>query len=242
MADEPPTSSHDLEVSSAPLPDTAKLAVEDCLPPAPPRLKSVEQFREETDEGSSYEAVVNEDEGRPPPVEEEDGQEKEDKEEVCSLEGSAASEDFFGSAEERVQLVRARISEKLESIRQRAASAYAERKEVEKRRRGAVENVNSASAKHKDLERELELACEAEDFERAERVSENLATVEAEKDKLLLSLRDADADCEVAESKMQEVLELQIAAEEEGITLLEQFAKVRSSQENTNLEPRSKDR
>uniref|UniRef100_A0A804KL67 UVR domain-containing protein n=1 Tax=Musa acuminata subsp. malaccensis TaxID=214687 RepID=A0A804KL67_MUSAM len=215
---EPPTFSYDLGVGSAPHPDTAISVVENDPTPGPPPSKSLEQLREVTDYGSSCEAVVKEDKGHQPPMEE--GED----EYICSEE-SAAREGAFDSAEEGLQVVRAQISKNLESIQQRAASAYAERKELERRRRTAVETVNSASAKHKDLERELELACEAEDFERAERVSQNLMTMEEEKNKLLLSLREAEADCEVAESKMLEVLELQIAAEEEGVFLLQQFSK-----------------
>ncbi|CAL9042100.1 unnamed protein product [Musa banksii] len=218
IADEPPTFSYDLGVGSAPHPDTAISVVENDPTPGPPPSKSLEQLREETDYGSSCEAVVKEDKGHQPPMEE--GED----EYICSGE-SAAREGAFDSAEEGLQVVRAQISKNLESIQQRAASAYAERKELERRRRTAVETVNSASAKHKNLERELELACEAEDFERAERVSQNLLTMEEEKNKLLLELREAEADCEVAESKMLEVLELQIAAEEEGVFLLQQFSK-----------------
>ncbi|THU64997.1 hypothetical protein C4D60_Mb01t32480 [Musa balbisiana] len=218
MADEPLTSPHDASVDSAAHHDTAMPAVEDDLIPAPP--KSLEQPGEEADEGSSNEAVVKEGKGDQRPTE---GGGIE--EETCSSGGSATGEGVFGSAEERLQLVRTQISKKLESVRQRAASAYAERKELERSRRRAVESVNAASTKHRDLEKDLELACEAEDFERAERVSENLMTVEEEKAKLLLSLREAEADCELAELKMQEVLELQIAVEEECIDLLEQFAK-----------------
>ncbi|URE35701.1 UvrB/uvrC motif [Musa troglodytarum] len=219
IADEPPTFSYDLGVGAAPHPDTAIAVVENDPTPGPPPSKSLEQLREGTDDGSSCEPVVKEDEGHQPPMEE--GED----DDICSSGGSAAREGVFDSAEERLQLVRTRISKKLESIQQRAASAYAERKELERRRRRAVETVNSASAMHKDLERELELACEAEDFERAERVSQNLMTMEEEKNKLLLSLREAEAGCEVAESKMLEVLELQIAAEEEGVFLLQQFSK-----------------
>ncbi|RRT48036.1 hypothetical protein B296_00019710 [Ensete ventricosum] len=225
MADEPLTSPHDVSVDSAAHHDAAMPAVEDDLIPAPP--KSLKQPGEEADEGSSNEAFVNEGKGDQPPTK--GGGEEE---ETCSSGGSATGEGVFGSAEERLQLVRTQISKKLESVRQRAASAYAERKELERSRRRAVESVNAASTKHRDLEKDLEVACEAEDFETAERVSENLMTVEEEKAKLLLSLREAEADCELAELKMQEVLELQIAVEEECIDLLEQFAKVRMSTSN----------
>lgn len=135
-------------------------------------------------------------------------------------------EEVADSTEDKLELVRARISSKLDRIRETAVLLSAQRKELGRRRRKAMEDVNSASEKYKELERELEEACEAEDFERAEKVSESLAEKEKEKDGLLGELRDAELECNAVEAKMQEVLESQIAAEEEGAALLEQFAKV----------------
>ncbi|KAJ4963299.1 hypothetical protein NE237_023238 [Protea cynaroides] len=129
------------------------------------------------------------------------------------------------SAEEKLEQIRARISEKLEHVLDSAVSISSTRKEFSRRRREAVDRVNLASIKHRELERELEEVCEAEDFERAERVSESLAAAETEKEGLINLLKGAELDCNYIESKMQEVLELQIAAEEESVSLLEQFAK-----------------
>ncbi|KAA8534691.1 hypothetical protein F0562_032208 [Nyssa sinensis] len=70
-----------------------------------------------------------------------------------------------------------------------------------------------------------EEGCEVEDFETAERLSESLASTEKEKECMAIELRDAKADCDAVDSKMQEVLEFQIAAEEECASLLENFAK-----------------
>ncbi|XP_042449353.1 myosin-2 heavy chain-like [Zingiber officinale] len=219
MVDETPIASSPRsvggDVGADPHQETDTQVEEDDPPPASP---SPEPLGQQKDEGSSYEVVVKGDSSQPPP----DGVE----EATLSVGESAAKGDVFGSAEERLLLVRARISEKLQSIRKKTSSAYAERKELERKRRMIVESVNTASSRHKDLESELEIACESEDFEKAEKVSNDIAAVEVEKDKLLLSLKDAEADCERAESKMQEVLEEQIVAEEEGITQLEQFAKV----------------
>jgi excinuclease UvrABC nuclease subunit len=85
------------------------------------------------------------------------------------------------------------------------------------------------------LERELEKACEAEDFERAERISDSLAALEKEKDRLLTALRDAELDYDSVDSELQGVLESRIAAEEEAAALLEQFAKVSCFAEFFNL-------
>ncbi|KAL6644541.1 hypothetical protein ACP70R_016149 [Stipagrostis hirtigluma subsp. patula] len=127
--------------------------------------------------------------------------------------------------EERLALLRSQISGKLESIQQRAAAVAARRRQLAGRRRKAAEEVSSAASRHKDLERELEEACEAEDFERAETISDSLAALEKEKDRLLIALRDAELEYDSVDSELQGVLESRIAAEEEAAALLEQFAK-----------------
>ncbi|KAK3123860.1 hypothetical protein QOZ80_8AG0637180 [Eleusine coracana subsp. coracana] len=127
--------------------------------------------------------------------------------------------------QERLAILRSQISGKLESIQQRAATVVAKRRQLAARRRKAAEDVSSATSRHKDLERELEEACEAEDFERAERISDSIAALEKEKDQLLMALRDAEVDYDSVDSELQDVLESRIAAEEEAAVLLEQFAK-----------------
>ena len=122
--------------------------------------------------------------------------------------------------------VRAIISEKLDHARQLAASISVSRKDSIRRRRKAAQNLNLASEKYLALEKELEEACESEDFEMAERLSQSLSEAEKDKQAFISALRDAEAECDAIDSKMQEVLERQIAAEEECVSLLEQFAMV----------------
>ncbi|RVX15995.1 hypothetical protein CK203_005823 [Vitis vinifera] len=128
------------------------------------------------------------------------------------------------STEANFDRVRAIISEKLHHARQLAASISASRKDSIRRRRKAAQNLNLASTKSMELEKELEEACEAEDFEMAERLSQSLAGAEKDKQAFIAALRDAEAECDAIDSKMQEVLERQITAEEECVSLLEQFA------------------
>lgn len=123
----------------------------------------------------------------------------------------------------RFEEIRTKISEKLKHAREAVASVSAVRKDSIRRRRKVADNLNQASAKYNELEKQLEEACEAEDFEKAERVSERLSSAERERESMALSLRDAEADCDAVESKMQEVLDLQIQAEEECASLLESF-------------------
>lgn len=123
----------------------------------------------------------------------------------------------------RFEEIRTKISEKLKHAREAVASVSAVRKDSIRRRRKVADNLNQASAKYNELEKQLEEACEAEDFEKAERVSERLSSAERERESMALTLRDAEADCDAVESKMQEVLDLQIQAEEECASLLESF-------------------
>ncbi|XP_065881393.1 uncharacterized protein [Euphorbia lathyris] len=129
------------------------------------------------------------------------------------------------SKEDQFERIKVLISEKLQSSRQLAASVSEARKEAIRKRRKATEELNSASSKHKDLELQLEAACEAEDFEVAQRISDSLATADEERQALLAVLREAEAQCDAIDSKMQDVLDSQILAEEECATLLSSFAK-----------------
>jgi hypothetical protein len=142
----------------------------------------------------------------------------------------AKEEDVAGGAavgiEERLALLRSRMSSKLDAIQQRAAAVAAKRRQLAGRQRKVAEDVASAAAKHKDLERELEEACEAEDFERAERISDSLAALETDKDRLLTALRDAELVYDSVDLELQDVLESRIAMEEEAAALLELFVKV----------------
>ncbi|KMZ76045.1 hypothetical protein ZOSMA_107G00420 [Zostera marina] len=134
-------------------------------------------------------------------------------------------EDAFALAERKLEGIRSEVANKLQRIRDKALSVLAERKKFGMKRRKITENVNSALVKYKELETELDVVCEAEDFIRAEMVSENLASVEREKDVCFDLLRRAEKDCDEVDMKMQEILEMQIKVEEEAMLLLEQFSK-----------------
>ncbi|XP_010927486.2 uncharacterized protein [Elaeis guineensis] len=202
--------------SPAELSPPSPLEIDSCQHHAIPELP--DQSRGESDDKSS-DSILEEDKDQDKDLR------SVEEEIVPSADWASTKDDAFGSIEEKLELVRARISKKLDLLRQKLASVAAERKELVRRRRKAAESVNFASERYRELEKELEEACEAEDFERAERVSESLVAVEKEKDELLIRLREVEMECDSVESKMQEMLESQIVAEEEGAVLLEQFAK-----------------
>ncbi|PPR87964.1 hypothetical protein GOBAR_AA32733 [Gossypium barbadense] len=103
-------------------------------------------------------------------------------------------------------------------------SATTTRKDSIRRRRKAADDLHLATIRHGELEKRLEDACEAEDFEAADRINESLAAADKDKQSLLTALRDAEAQCNAIDSKMLEVLNCQIAVEEECATLLHGFS------------------
>ena len=141
------------------------------------------------------------------------GEEEDRKSEDCSI-------------ERRFEKIRSEIMENLKRARERVDSVSQMRKECIRRRRKAAEDLSLASTKYRELERQLEEACEAEDFETADRLSDSLASADSEKEMLAVALRDADAECDAVDVKMQGVLDLQIAAEEECASLLQRFSMV----------------
>ncbi|XP_061354430.1 uncharacterized protein LOC133299044 [Gastrolobium bilobum] len=139
------------------------------------------------------------------------------KDEDVSQDGETFSEAEF-------QQIKARIHEKLNHARQLVNAASAVRKGSIRNRRKAAENANLVSLKHMELEKQLEEACEAEDFERAEKVSENLSAAEKDRQAFANSLREADAIIDALDLKLQHALDSLIAAEEESAVLLEHYA------------------
>ncbi|GMI63641.1 hypothetical protein like AT5G25070 [Hibiscus trionum] len=130
----------------------------------------------------------------------------------------------INDAESRFEQIKARIADKLNHARELAASVSAARKDSIRRRRKAAADLHLATTRLGELEKQLEEACEAEDFEAADRINESLAAADNDKQALLIALRDAEAQCNAIDSKMLEVLNCQIAVEEECATLLHHFS------------------
>ncbi|XP_027090982.1 rootletin isoform X2 [Coffea eugenioides] len=138
----------------------------------------------------------------------------------------------------RFEEIKTCMTEKLKKAREAVSFLSAARKDSIRKRRKAALQWSQASAKYRELEKQLEEACETEDFEKAERVSESLAPAEKDRELLVVALRDAEAECDAFDSRMQEALQSQILAEEESASLLRSFALVHSSldEKHNNLE------
>ena len=128
--------------------------------------------------------------------------------------------------EAEFEQIKVTIREKLNLASQLVKNASSARKDSIRNRRKIVENANLASLKYMELEKQLEEACEAEDFERAEKVSEKLSDAEKEKLSYINSLREADAVVDALDLKLQHALESQLVAEEQCAILLDHYAKV----------------
>ncbi|RAL37752.1 hypothetical protein DM860_000446 [Cuscuta australis] len=124
----------------------------------------------------------------------------------------------------RFEQLRILISSKIKMANETVASISSEMKESIRNRRKAARNVTQAHAEYKELEKKLDEACEAEDFEKADRISESLAFAENEKEHLADALRDAEAQYNAVDSKMQEALDSLIQVEEECAAMLQSFA------------------
>ncbi|KAL2349574.1 hypothetical protein Fmac_003574 [Flemingia macrophylla] len=120
--------------------------------------------------------------------------------------------------------IKASIYEKLNHASQLVKSASSARKDSIRNRRKTIENANLASLNHMELEKQLEEACEAEDFEMAEKVSENLSAAEKEKQAFANLLREADAFVDALDLKLQHALDSQLAAVEQCANLLGNYA------------------
>lgn len=135
-----------------------------------------------------------------------------------------AQQQSINDVEAQFEQIKSQIADKLSRARELAVSISAARKDSIRRRRKVADDLHLATIRFGDLEMQLENACEAEDFEAADRINESLAAAGKDKQALLTTLRDAEAQCNAIDSKMHEVLNCQIAAEEECACLLHRFS------------------
>ena len=130
--------------------------------------------------------------------------------------------------EERLLFIKSAIARNVQCIQQKIATVSQARKAAAQKRRQATEKVSSTSAKFNQVEEEIEAACEREDFDNAESLNEALAIAEKARETALQEFRDAEMEYDKYASKMQEVLQMQVANEEKGCMLLDQLAVVRA--------------
>lgn len=118
------------------------------------------------------------------------------------------------------------VSMKLQALDDRRTSASSLRKAAVRNKRLMAEEVSAATAKLKEVESQLEYACEREDFERADVLSEEAKEAEIRLDTAFTAFRVAEAGCDFAAEELQRVWDLHLAIEEEGIRLLRSLQQV----------------
>jgi hypothetical protein len=139
--------------------------------------------------------------------------------------GTAAGQNEL-TIEMKFNLIKQAIATKVKSLKERGLLVSAKRKDAAQKRRQAAEMVASESARHKDLEAQLEVACETEDFEKADDLSGKILESEKTQEEAVRVFTVAEVECDQIAAEMQEVLDLEIEIEEEGAQLLQALTKV----------------
>lgn len=138
--------------------------------------------------------------------------------------GTAAGHNEL-TIEMKFNLIKQAIATKLKSLKERGLLVSAKRKDAAQKRRQAAEIVASESARHKDLEAQLEVACETEDFEKADDLSGKILESEKTQEEAVRVFTVAEVECDQIAAEMQEVLDLEIEIEEQGAELLQALTK-----------------
>ncbi|CAK9868678.1 unnamed protein product [Sphagnum jensenii] len=138
--------------------------------------------------------------------------------------GTAAGQNEL-TIEMKFNLIKQAIATKVKSLKERGLLVSAKRKDAAQKRRQAAEIVASESARHKDLEAQLEVACETEDFEKADDLSGKILESEKTQEEAVRVFTVAEVECDQIAAEMQEVLDLEIEIEEQGAQLLQALTK-----------------
>ncbi|CAK9189073.1 unnamed protein product [Sphagnum troendelagicum] len=138
--------------------------------------------------------------------------------------GTAAGQNEL-TIEMKFNLIKQAIATKVKSLKERGLLVSAKRKNAAQKRRQAAEIVASESARHKDLEAQLEVACETEDFEKADDLSGKILESEKTQEEAVRVFTVAEVECDQIAAEMQEVLDLEIEIEEQGAQLLQALTK-----------------
>ncbi|EFJ17064.1 hypothetical protein SELMODRAFT_421344 [Selaginella moellendorffii] len=125
----------------------------------------------------------------------------------------------------RLEAIQEDIARKLRDLEAKAAEASSSRKMAAQVRRRAAEELSSTTAKRKALEVELECACEREDFDLADRLSQEVADAEKSLELADVAFKEADSKYDLAAVEMETIVSLKISIEEEGAAALAEFQK-----------------
>lgn len=125
--------------------------------------------------------------------------------------------------DERLSFIKTAVSKNADCIQERIAAISQSRKGAAQTRRHIAEKISRASVEFKEVEEEMQAACEREDFEKAEQLDEALVLAQKAREAAMEEFIAAETEYDRYSSKMHEVIQLLIANEEEGFSLLEQL-------------------
>ncbi|KAH7443941.1 hypothetical protein KP509_02G057100 [Ceratopteris richardii] len=127
------------------------------------------------------------------------------------------------SMEERFLNLKVAVANNIDLIHAKIAAVSQARKEAAQKRRHLAGKVSQTSMRFREVEEEIQAACEKEDFETAEQLDEALARAQEAKQAAIDEFSAAELEYDNCSSKMHEVVELLITTEEEGFSLFEQL-------------------
>ncbi|CAM6100318.1 unnamed protein product [Calypogeia fissa] len=203
----------DVEVASEPPRVSLKEIEADQVPSEPPRWDPEDTVSIVEKEGEK--SVPDEDHEEGVGTESEQDHEEED------LYIEPLAQPIEGTIEERMEFVKEAVAHTLKALLEKMSAVSALRKTAVQKRRRAAEKVAAAVDRHKELEAELNAACEREDFEKADSLSGMIAEAETSLAQAGEAFALAEAESDSASSKVQDVLDWQVAIEEQGATFLE---------------------
>ncbi|KAI5081474.1 hypothetical protein GOP47_0004657 [Adiantum capillus-veneris] len=125
--------------------------------------------------------------------------------------------------EERFSFIRTALSMNAECIQKRISTISQSRKAAAQKRRQVREIVTRSTLEFKEVEEEIQAACEREDFEKAEQLDEALVLAQKAKEAAMEEFIAVEAEYDKYASNMHEEVQLLITSEEEGFSLLEQL-------------------
>eukprot|EP00250_Pteridium_aquilinum_P003077 c13407_g1_i1 orf=447-3056(-) len=127
------------------------------------------------------------------------------------------------SMEEKLGFIKEAVATNAHCIQRRIASISQARKSAAQKRRQMAEKMSRTSANFKEVEEEIQAACEREDFEKADELDEALVLAETAREAALEEFRAVETEYDKYSSKMEEVIQMQITNEEESFLLLERL-------------------
>ncbi|GAQ79521.1 hypothetical protein KFL_000320200 [Klebsormidium nitens] len=120
----------------------------------------------------------------------------------------------------QVAQVRQYVEKRLAIIREKVAGAIATKKTAVQKKREAAERAAEAAARVADLEQQVGIACDEEDFEKADELTKEIEGVEKEAAAATAAARAAEAESDSSSAQVQATAQEEVDVQLEGAALL----------------------